>query len=272
MVSQIKLPQRDEGYLIRSVDYGEDHRILSFLTKDRGRLDVIALGAKKSLKRFGPALDFLNRLYLEFEANPKGGLHRLLQVEWRGSHPRIRSDYDRTWAALEWLKLLTLVLKEEGPVPGLFEILDQHLEALGILSSARADQTFRYQLLGCLGYSMELARCARCHNRPQGTATWVGGEGGLLCASCHVPQASEIRAAFFPESWWDISEDLGEADATVLEQRDQVLGAAMTYYLAVPQQKLAGKREEKTTRNHSQGFRVVGRKIGGLQKKRTVKK
>jgi DNA repair protein RecO (recombination protein O) len=255
---QRKLPQRDEGYLIRSVDYGEDHRILSFLTRQRGRLDAIALGAKKSLKRFGPALDFLNHLQLEFEVNSKGGLHRLLRVEWLGSHPAIRNDFDRTWAALEWLKLLSLVLKEEGPNPGLFEILDRHLAALGQNSPLAVDLAFRFQLLQSLGYSLELSRCVRCHGRPNAPATFVAADGGLVCGSCHVPQASEVRSHFFTVQWWE--------DFAAMEPQKNVLDEALAYYLAIP------KRGEKTTRNHSQGFRVVGRKVGGLIKKRTVKK
>lgn len=224
--------------MIRSVDYGEDHRILSFLTRGRGRLDAIALGAKKSLKRFGPALDFLNHLKIEFQSGAKSGLRRLTQVELIRTHPAIRSDYDRTWTALEWFKLLNQALREEGAVPGLFEVLEHHLEILGAHCSGLADQAFRFHVLRTLGYSLELTRCNRCHARPAQVATFVPADGGLLCASCHAPQASEIRAHFFPaqmfsEPWWESLADQRFKENNAGGEREKILAEAMAYFLAI---------------------------------------
>lgn len=266
MVSQVKLSQRTLAYLIRSIDYGENHRILSFFTRERGRIDAIAWGAKKSRKRFGPALDFLNRLEVEFESRASSGLYPLSQVELLGTHPLIRSEYDRTWAALEWFKLLSQSLKEEAPVPGLFEILERHLEALGDRPISRVDQAFRYHLLELLGYALELIRCARCHARSSEPAAFVPSEGGLLCRHCHSPQASEIQAHFFPTQWLDISDDKERLEHDRIMEQEKVIEEALAFFLAI------AKKGRKTTRNHSHEFRVVGRKVGGLKTKRTDQK
>jgi DNA repair protein RecO (recombination protein O) len=279
MVSKVKLFERDVGYLIRSVDYGDNHRIVSFLTQGRGRLDAIALGAKKSQKRFGPALDFLNKLKIEFETRTGIGLRQLSQVELLGTHPLVRGDYDRTWTALEWFKVLGQALKEEGPVPGLFEELDRHLLALGQGPLMRVDHSLRFHLLRTLGYGLDLTRCARCHSRPAEMATLVPSEGGLLCKSCHSPQAAEIQAHFFPTQWLENSDDKEELDHARIGEREKVLTEALAFFLAIPPPEVdrkardwLSKKERKTTRNHSHEFRVVGRKVGGLKIKRTDKK
>jgi len=254
----MKTPQSDEGYLIRSVDYGDNHRILSFITRDWGRLDAIALGAKKSKNRFGTGLDFLNHLRLEFQPNASGGLHRLNQVEILGTFGLIRKKYDLIWVALSWLKIMAQALPGEGKVHGLFDLLTFHLEGLSSGLPAQVDLVFKYQMLGNLGYSLELERCAKCHSIPQEPGTFLGSEGGLLCLGCHQPGALEIRANFFPTQWWEISADKGQWDEEAELERYNVLEEAMWQFLAIP------KKGRKTTRNHSHRFRVVGRKVGGL--------
>lgn len=255
--------------MIRSVDYGDDHRILSFLTRQGGRVDAIALGAKKSLKRFGPALDFLNRLQLQFEgpfaSPPKSGLRRLMGVELQNTYPLIRREYERTWIALEWCRILSQALREEGPAPGLFEEMELHLCALGQGTPQWVDDAFQFRLLRSLGYSLELTRCARCHGVSPGTVAFVPGEGGLLCGSCYAPKTSDLRLAFLPAQWWEISSDQGRGDLYGNKGCGRVLAEALAFFLGI------GQKERKTTRNHSQGFRVVGRKVGGLKTKEQIR-
>jgi DNA replication and repair protein RecO len=47
-------------------DYGDIDRIVTFYTSDFGKVSGIAKGAKKSLKRFGAALDLFSHVNLSF--------------------------------------------------------------------------------------------------------------------------------------------------------------------------------------------------------------
>ena len=53
----MKERQSLEAIILKRWDYGEKDLIVSFLSREKGRLQGIAKGAKASLKRFGPALD-----------------------------------------------------------------------------------------------------------------------------------------------------------------------------------------------------------------------
>lgn len=111
MVSEIKTPSGEEGFLIRSIDYGDHHRILNFFTKGKGRLDLIALGAKKSQKRFSGLLDYFNQLHLFYRANPRGSLGRLEEVQLIQTFPGIREDFEKSMVGLGWIKFLRDVLR-----------------------------------------------------------------------------------------------------------------------------------------------------------------
>lgn len=143
----------DQAFLLRAVNYGDDHRILSFFTQNYGRVDLIALGAKKSQKRFGGRIDFLNYLQIDYRPSPEGRLGRLQEVQLVQSFVRVRGDYDRLMMALEWCRLLAQVLHRDQPLPKLFRSLKQGLHALEIFQQAEAvDLSFRYQALAALGY------------------------------------------------------------------------------------------------------------------------
>src|SRR5262249_1875254 len=45
-----------QAVVVRVVDYGEADRILTLLTRNHGKLGVIARGARRSRRRFGPSL------------------------------------------------------------------------------------------------------------------------------------------------------------------------------------------------------------------------
>ncbi|MDX1386509.1 MAG: DNA repair protein RecO, partial [bacterium] len=147
MVSEIRGPIGEEGFLIRSVDYGDSHRILNFFTKGKGRIDLIALGAKKSKKRFSGLLDYFNQLQLLYRENPRGSLGRLEEVTLKKTFPGIRQDYEKSMVGLEWVRLLREVVPEGARIPQLYDLFDLALRHLERENAAWADVLFRRRAL-----------------------------------------------------------------------------------------------------------------------------
>lgn len=146
----------EQAFLLRTVNYGDNHRIVSLLTKAHGRVDMIALGAKKSQKRSHGLLDFLNQLHVEYQVSPRGGLYQLKELSLLASYPQIRSDYDLLMMALEWFRLLAKILQQDSSLPKLFESLQQALAALEFFQEPQTvDVSFRYQALAALGYELQ---------------------------------------------------------------------------------------------------------------------
>ena len=60
---------KSEAIVLRSIDYGESDRIVTFYTADFGKVKGIAKGAKRSSKRFANTLESFSRLQLLFSHN-----------------------------------------------------------------------------------------------------------------------------------------------------------------------------------------------------------
>ncbi|HEX5033941.1 MAG TPA: DNA repair protein RecO [bacterium] len=206
MVAKIAEPVRDSAFLLRSVAYGDDHRILSFLTAGYGRVDMIALGARKSLKRFSGILDFVHCLDIEFKLSERG-LATLLQCRLEESFVPIGKSYEATVLALQWLGLLAKALPEAQQVPGVFQLLQGAFRRLGPENAGWLDVAFRRQLLSRLGFHLDLSRCSRCQNHGSGRYYFSAGEGGLVCAACHRGPERQAISEVIPESFWE--EDSG---------------------------------------------------------------
>ncbi|MFO1463880.1 MAG: DNA repair protein RecO [bacterium] len=232
MVAQIALPIRDQAFLLRSVPYGDEHRILSFLTAQHGRVDAIALGARNSRKRFAGVLDFLHCLEIEFQVRPRGGLPQLLRCELREGFEGVRGDYDATMVALNWIRLLSRVLHEGQNVAGLFGLLRDGFHSLGQHRSDWVDAVFLRALLGRLGFFLELSRCLRCQNAV-GRAFYFSPEaGGLLCDLCHPGPGLRPVARVIPARFWDTEATSGDGDLLLAVSR-QVFAEGFRHYLGV---------------------------------------
>ncbi|HCU25753.1 MAG TPA: DNA repair protein RecO [Deltaproteobacteria bacterium] len=183
MAEKISECIRDEAFLLRSTAYGDDHRILSLLTAQNGRVDVIALGAKKSRRRFS-TLDFLYCLEVEYQDSRRGGLHRLAHSELAEDFAALRQDYETTVQALGWLRLLLQVVPEGQHIAGVFSLLRGALRRLRAETREVTHLEFLRELLSRLGFHLELERCLRCSS-PEAPHYYFSAEaGGLLCPSC----------------------------------------------------------------------------------------
>lgn len=114
--------------MLRRTDSGEADRRLTLFTPSLGKLDVVAKGAKKAGSRLAGSSEPMVRAVFTWAE----GRHRrfVTQVQPVTSFPHLRSDFDRTSAALSLLELYAVSTPYESPIEGLYEILVQALEAM----------------------------------------------------------------------------------------------------------------------------------------------
>src|SRR4030095_15822856 len=68
------------GLVLRSLDYGEADRIITFFTDDRGKLSVFARGARRSKLRFTSALEPFAIVRLHASSPSRGELWTLQEA------------------------------------------------------------------------------------------------------------------------------------------------------------------------------------------------
>lgn len=183
-----RVPLRQtSAVVVRSLDYGESDRIVTFVTPDAGRLTGIAKGARRSRRRFGAALELFTFVRITYFEKPAFELVRLESAETIAGFAEARRDLAKIAHAAYLVELAGRAVQPREPAFAVFRLL---VETLGAIDATAADETrlraFELRLLALLGYHPELRRCARCRRlRPaEGRFRVSLSEGGLLCRTC----------------------------------------------------------------------------------------
>lgn len=226
-------PIQSEAFLLRSLNYSESHRILTFFSPEQGLISAMALGARKSNKRSMGLVDYLKRLQLHLEPPRRGSLLQLKEVSLLESYPWVEKDYDKSLLALEWCAALRSVLREGEQNKEIYFLLVQALRALKALPDQQVDLLFYKKTLTYLGYELKLSACGACGKAGQGLFLFEPAWGGLRCQACAPSEAAFKLAESPPQDLWYL--DSLSSDLKVdFSQLKKLLKRTWTYYLERP--------------------------------------
>lgn len=175
---------RCEAIVLAAMDYRESDRIVTLFTLQHGKVRGVAKGAKRSARRFGPALEPFARISVELVV--REGLSSLRGADIVTLYPGIRGDLRAIGLAGYSVELADRYLPDGAPSPRLFRLLIAWLERLDQGDASLSDRCFfEANFLNILGYRISLDRCASCGvELSPGAERRVGGAGMVLCAGC----------------------------------------------------------------------------------------
>lgn len=172
-----------QSFVLSSLDYGDSDRIVSLFTLEHGRIKAFARGARKSRKRFGPALEPFARI--DAQARIKEGLSSLQQADIVSIYPAIRADLERIAHALYACELVDAITPEGHPLPRLYRLLAAYLDRLETETAVEGDRRFfEINLLNILGYRPSLETCTRCDSPFGDAGAWLQDGGEQVCRFC----------------------------------------------------------------------------------------
>jgi len=180
---------RCDALVMRHVDYGEADRILSLMTAEHGLQKGFARSARKSIKRFGAALEPFCQVVVHWRQG-KGGLWSLQELELLDARTGLRTDLERLALASYGIELLELLLEEGEPQPQIYELLCGFLDYLnGGGDGAVARLLLELRLVYLLGYVPHLLHCSECLKifTADEPVRFDAGRGGSLCLQCAGP-------------------------------------------------------------------------------------
>jgi DNA repair protein RecO (recombination protein O) len=184
---------RTQGIVLRARDLGEHDRLVTLYTRDHGRLNAVAQGARRVRSRFGGALElFTWGEVVGFEREGRD-LVRLDHFDIHRSFRALREDLERLGQGARLIEAILRLTGERDPHPACFALLLRALRALETGPPARVQLAFTLRLLDLLGHRPRLDRCTGC-GRGLGTADVVfdAGQGGAACAGCRAPGAVTV--------------------------------------------------------------------------------
>ncbi|MDX1778537.1 MAG: DNA repair protein RecO [Thermodesulfobacteriota bacterium] len=178
---------KSPAVIIRSLDFAEWDKLVTFFTRDFGKLKGVAKGAKKSRKRFGSGLEPLTYATVSFFEKERVQLVRLDRCEIIESFPLIHNDVLRIGYASYLGELINEIVAEREPSRELFELLITFLSLLNEKDFREEFiRIFELRLLSLAGYQPEFGMCVMCRKEVNGTLehSFSQQKGGLVCLEC----------------------------------------------------------------------------------------
>ena len=187
---------RTAAIVLGRIRLGEADRLVTFLTRARGKVKGVARGARRPKSRFAAALEPFSHVELILFIKKDDHLARISQCDLVASRRSLREDLDKLGAASHLANLVCALAAENDSDARLFKFFD---DALNRLDGGKINPTFvlicRARLLGLAGYAPTLDACVRCR-RSVGNARvyFEPVAGGLLCDACIDPASDGIVA------------------------------------------------------------------------------
>lgn len=138
-----------EALILKRADFGEADRMLTILTKNLGKISVIARGVRRITSRRAGNIELLNLCKLGlFKA--KG--YTLTEAESLETFPHIKSNLAISTAAFHVLELANKMLPENDPNPYAYDLIVYTLKKLEENPRQLMLRAFEIKLLDLLGF------------------------------------------------------------------------------------------------------------------------
>lgn len=171
-----------EGFVLKSIPYGETNKIVTIYTKEAGKITAMARGAKKPASRLSAITQTFTHGY--FLIRSTRGMGALEQGELISSVRHIRSDLETTAYAGLIVELIDRLTETGEPEGGVYRLLEAAFHAMEEGYDAEAISLFvQWKMLPVAGIHPILHECASC-GATEGEFAFSFQQIGFLCHRC----------------------------------------------------------------------------------------
>lgn len=177
---------KTRALIFKTAPYREYDKRVVLLTREDGKVTVVAPAAQKSRRRFSSSLDSLTLIsahYIE-----KVGMPFLQEMTVLDAFFALKKDIKKIAYGSYFSEIVANVLREKEPNAALFDFLVFFLKALE--KTNRQDWLARFfeaRLLPQIGYLPMLRQCVKCaRDRDSGSEPILFSVslGGIICGGC----------------------------------------------------------------------------------------
>jgi DNA repair protein RecO (recombination protein O) len=187
-----------EAVVLRTWPVHEADLIVSFFTREYGRVRGVAKSALRSRKRFGGALEPMTVARAWFAERPRQELVRLDQLEILRSPLAAPVDPARLAVLSFYAELLDEALPDHDPHETVFRLLVAVLDQTTVAQPWMPLTYFQLWMTRLMGLLPDLAHCTACGEALHPAEIFTNDFGdGLFCAMHRNGAASELSA----DSW-----------------------------------------------------------------------
>ncbi|WP_344250259.1 DNA repair protein RecO [Isoptericola hypogeus] len=221
---------RDDAIVLRTHKLGEADRIVTFLTREHGKVRAVGRGVRRTSSRFGARLEPF--MVVDVQLHTGRSLDTVTQVETVGPYARaICEDYALYTSGAAMLEAADrLVAAEHEPAVQQYWLLAGALRALSERAHAPGLVLDSYLLraLAVAGWAASFTECARC-GEPGPHHAFSVGTGGAVCSRCRPPGSTAPAPETFALLGALLGGDWTTADASEPRHRTEASGLVAAY-------------------------------------------
>lgn len=174
---------KTSAVVLRGRAYGEADRILALFTLERGKIDAIAKGVRRTKSALSGRLEFANEVFLTMHRGRNLDVVVSAEIERANWHSVVQPE--RFAAANVVLELIDGFSEPEMPLPDVYELLIRALHAIGESAAPLGLlPRFSLRLLDALGLAPPVDTCVRCGAPLEGEAALDIVQSGFACERC----------------------------------------------------------------------------------------
>ena len=187
--------EKTQGFCIRRVDYSETSQIVTFYTREAGRVSLMAKGSRRKKSPTQGRIDLLSCGELVYIPKRFGALSILTEYKPGRLFRGIREALPRSYAAFHLAELIDRSMHEGESDAAFYDFCVGTLDALaGGAPPGVCRLIFEAHFLDQLGVAPQLGSCQEC-SRPvpmQGEVAYSVVRGGPLCGDCCQPDTLRV--------------------------------------------------------------------------------
>lgn len=199
---------RDAAIVLRTHKLGEADRIVTMLTRGRGKVRAVAKGVRRTKSRFGARLE--PGMIVDLQCYEGRNLDTVTQAESLAAYgAAISLDYEAWTAANAMLETCDRLTDEGEPATQQFVLLAGALSSLasGAHESGLVLDSYLLRALAIAGWAASFHDCARC-GAPGPHPAFNLASGGSVCPVCRppgsaapAPQTLDLLGALLTGDW-----------------------------------------------------------------------
>ena len=174
---------KSTAVVIGSFPLGESDRVVTFYSREFGKVRGVAKAARRPRSRFAGALELFTVGELVFFDTGRSELVRVDHFDVVHPLARLREDLERLGHASWIIESVGRLTEERDPHVGLYALLVRSLRSMERTAAGRVAVCFVVRCVDAVGHRPRLDRCVECGQRAPFPRARLG-DGGLVCEGC----------------------------------------------------------------------------------------
>jgi DNA repair protein RecO (recombination protein O) len=178
---------KTEGIVIKKSNWGESDQLLTFYTKDFGRLELLGRSIRKIKSKLRASADIFYLSEIEFIQGKS--YKTLTEAEPIAKFENIKKNPEKFVTVFKILEVLSELINGEEKDKKIWGLLNENFEKLNncLLPVACCKLVYYYflwNLFSTLGYQINLHNCAICQKKLIPDKLYFTAGRGIVCLKC----------------------------------------------------------------------------------------